>query len=82
MSSGPDASLNLPADASLDHSITFRCSEGGVKSCDWEASASNEELLIFQVEQHARNRHNLVLDEDGKNKIRARLRPVSHPASA
>ena len=49
----------------------FKCSEGGVPRCDWTMSGENVELLLFQVEMHAQNFHNLVIDEAGKEKIRS-----------
>jgi predicted small metal-binding protein len=48
----------------------FKCSEGGISSCPWKISGENVDLLIFQVEIHAQNSHNLVIDDPGKEKIR------------
>ena len=30
--------------------------------------------FLFQIEQHARDRHNLILDDKGHEKIRAAIR--------
>ena len=54
--------------------LRFRCSDAGVKTCNWEASAETEALLMFQIEQHALNQHNLVIEERGKQKIRAAIK--------
>jgi predicted small metal-binding protein len=54
--------------------VSFRCSDAGVKTCDWEGTAEDSELLMFQVEQHALNQHNMVLEERGKAKIRAAIK--------
>lgn len=55
--------------------VTFKCCDGGVKNCDWEVTAANEDLMLFQIEQHALNQHNLVFDENRKEKIRAAIKP-------
>jgi predicted small metal-binding protein len=57
--------------ATQSNVFTFRCSEGGIKSCEWTVSGDNEDLLIFQIEIHAQNTHNLVIDGGGKEKIKA-----------
>ena len=54
--------------------LSFKCSDAGVKTCNWQGTAENIELLMFQVEQHALNQHNLVLEESGKEKIRAAIK--------
>ena len=54
--------------------LKFKCIDGGAVSCDWEGKSTDEDLLIFQIEQHARDHHNLILDDKGHEKIRAAIR--------
>lgn len=51
--------------------LTFKCRDAGHESCHWEGAAESEPLLMFQIEQHARDQHNLIIEETGKEKIRA-----------
>jgi predicted small metal-binding protein len=55
--------------AALKEGFEFKCSEGGISSCPWQITGENVDLLIFQIEIHAQNCHNLVIDEPGKEKI-------------
>jgi predicted small metal-binding protein len=59
--------------ATANEVFSFKCSHGGLPGCDWVVTGDNEELLIFQIEMHAQNNHNLVIDEAGKEKIRASI---------
>jgi predicted small metal-binding protein len=54
--------------------LTFQCCDAGLKSCGWQGAAETEALLMFQIEQHARDQHNLIIDESGKEKIRAAIK--------
>jgi len=54
--------------------LKFKCVDGGAIECKWEGSSTDEELLLFQIEQHARDHHNLILDDKGPEKIRAAIR--------
>jgi predicted small metal-binding protein len=54
--------------------FTFRCGDGGHPGCEWTVSGDNEDLLIFQIEIHAQNSHNLVIDASGKEKIHASIK--------
>ena len=54
--------------------LKFKCVDGGAIECKWEGSSTDEELLLFQIEQHARDPHNLILDDKGQEKIRAAIR--------
>lgn len=60
--------------AKEDAVFSFKCSDGGVRGCKWGAKASDEELLIYQIEVHAQTIHNLIVDSDGKKKIRASIK--------
>ena len=54
--------------------LTFKCSDAGHKACDWEGAAETDALLMFQIEQHARDHHNLIIEENGEKKIRAAIK--------
>jgi predicted small metal-binding protein len=70
------------ATATENEVLVFKCSDGGLPSCAWTVSGDNEDLLIFQIEIHAQNSHNLVIDAGGKEKIRrAIIRPSGNSAS-
>jgi predicted small metal-binding protein len=40
----------------------------------WEGAAETEALLRFQIEQHARDHHNLIIEGSGKEKIKAAIK--------
>jgi predicted small metal-binding protein len=54
--------------------LTFKCRDAGHNACQWEGAAETEPLLMFQIEQHARDQHNLIIEESGKEKIRAAIK--------
>jgi predicted small metal-binding protein len=54
--------------------FSFKCSHGGIRGCQWGATANTEELLIYQIEVHAQTSHNLIVDSNGKEKIRASVK--------
>ena len=53
--------------------LIFKCRDAGHESCHWEGAAETEALLMFQIEQHALDHHNLIIEESGKEKIRAAI---------
>jgi predicted small metal-binding protein len=59
-----------PAVAMASEVLSFKCNDGGHPGCDWIVMGENEDLLIFQIEMHTQNNHNLVIDEGGKENIR------------
>jgi predicted small metal-binding protein len=68
--------------ATANEVLTFRCSDGGHPGCDWTLSGDNEDLLIFQIEIHAQNSHNLVIDAGGKEKIHTSIKRQAAAATA
>jgi predicted small metal-binding protein len=54
--------------------LTFKCRDAGHKACGWEGAAETEALLMFQIEQHARDQHNLIIEGSGKEKIKAAIK--------
>ena len=59
---------------SLPTVLTFKCRDVGHRTCDWEGAAGTEDLLMFQIEQHARDQHNLIIEGSGKDKIKAAIK--------
>ena len=54
--------------------LTFKCRDAGHQTCGWEGAAETEALLMFQIEQHARDQHNLIIEGSGKEKIKAAIK--------
>jgi predicted small metal-binding protein len=54
--------------------LTFKCRDVGHQTCDWEGAAETEVLLMFQIEQHARDHHNLIIEGNGTEKIKAAIK--------
>ena len=53
--------------------MNFRCSDVGPKNCDWQVSGNSEEEIMPQIEQHGREKHNLTIDEETRNKVRGAI---------
>ena len=54
--------------------FSFRCSDVHPE-CNWQTSGRNEQELRQNIEQHARERHNLKeLSEDTWNKVKSKFR--------
>ena len=64
----------MSEDSNSKKLLTFKCIDGGAVACDWEGTSTDEDLLLFKIEQHARDQHNLILDDKGHEKIRAAIR--------
>jgi predicted small metal-binding protein len=58
--------------------FTFQCRDAGITHCDWVGNAMTEELLLLQIEQHALEHHNLIVDN--KERIRAAIRRYEEDA--
>lgn len=54
--------------------LTFKCRDAGHQSCHWKGAAETQALLMFKIEQHARDQHNLIIEERGKEKIKAAIK--------
>ncbi len=60
--------------------LTFRCADVGRESCNWEVRGRSEQELMPQIEQHAREHHNLSsLDESTRRHI---LDAIRHRSAA
>src|SRR2546426_12385794 len=50
--------------------MNFRCSDIDASNCDWQVSGNNEEEILSKVEQHAREKHHMTVDEDTRRRVR------------
>jgi len=54
--------------------VNFRCSDVGPKDCDWQVSGNSEEEIMHKIEQHGREKHNLSLGSETKDRVRHAIR--------
>jgi predicted small metal-binding protein len=50
--------------------VNFKCSDVGPKDCDWQVSGNSEQEIMPKIEQHGREKHNLTIDDQTRNKVR------------
>jgi predicted small metal-binding protein len=60
--------------------LTFCCSNLGQQDCDWRTSGQDEDDLVRSIEEHAREHHNMVIDQDVHQKIRDAIGPGKRAA--
>ena len=53
--------------------MSFRCSDIGANNCDWQVSGNSEEDILPKVEQHAREKHHMTLDDDTRRRVRSAI---------
>jgi predicted small metal-binding protein len=53
--------------------MNFRCSDVGPKTCDWQVSGNSEQEIMPKIEQHGREKHNLTMDNETRNKVRSAI---------
>jgi predicted small metal-binding protein len=49
------------------------CCDVGPKTCDWQVSGNSEEKIMPKIEQHGREKHNLTMDGETKNRVRSAI---------
>jgi predicted small metal-binding protein len=49
--------------------VTFKCSDVGPKDCYWEVSGNSQREIMPTIEQHGRERHNLTIDDETRNRV-------------
>jgi predicted small metal-binding protein len=62
--------ISMSVSTGAQGKMNFRCSDVGSKNCDWQVSGNSEEEIMPQIEQHGREKHNLTIDEETRNKVR------------
>ena len=50
-----------------------RCSDVGPKTCDWQVSGNSEQEIMPKIEQHGREKHNLTMDDETRNRVRSAI---------
>ena len=50
--------------------VNFKCSDVGPKNCDWQVSGNSEQEIMPKIEQHGREKHNMTIDDQTRNKVR------------
>jgi len=54
--------------------LKFRCAEV-TQGCSWETTGSSEDELMPRIEQHGREKHNIMsFDSETRNKVRRSIR--------
>jgi predicted small metal-binding protein len=41
----------------------------GPKNCDWQVSGNSEQEIMPKIEQHGREKHNMTIDDQTRNKV-------------
>ena len=50
--------------------LHFNCSDVVAKNCDWQVSGNSEQEIMPKIEQHGREKHNMTIDDQTRNKVR------------
>ncbi len=50
--------------------VNFKCSDTGLKYCDWQVSGNSEEEIMPKIEQHGREMHGLEINDYTRNRLR------------
>ncbi|HMJ23602.1 MAG TPA: DUF1059 domain-containing protein [Terriglobales bacterium] len=50
--------------------LNFKCSDVGLKNCDWQVSGNSEREIMPKIEQHGREKHGLEIDDHTRNRVR------------
>jgi predicted small metal-binding protein len=48
-------------------------SDVGPKNCEWQISGDGEEEIMRKIEQHAREKHNMKIDDDTRKKVHSAI---------
>lgn len=49
--------------------VNFKCSDVGLKHCDWQVSGNSEQEIMPKIEQHGREKHGLEIDDYTRNRF-------------
>ena len=50
--------------------VNFKCSDVGLKNCDFQMSGSSEQEIMPKIEQHSLAKHGLRMDDETRNRVR------------
>ena len=68
---GPSSERNT---GQSNQNLTFRCADVGQGNCNWQTSGKSEDEVLRNVEQHARESHQMNMDENTRSKVRGAIR--------
>ena len=68
MSKGPQSERNAG-----QQNLSFRCADVGQGNCAWQTSGKSEDEVLKKVEQHAREVHNMNMDENARSKVKGAI---------
>ena len=71
MSKGPQSERNT---GQQSQNLSFRCADVGQGNCSWQTSGKSEDEVLKKVEQHAREAHNMSMDESTRSKVKGAIR--------
>lgn len=57
------------SNAKKNEQVSFRCSDVGPKECNWQVSGASEAEIMPKIEQHGREKHNLQMNSETRNKV-------------
>jgi predicted small metal-binding protein len=57
--------------------LNFRCSDVGPKDCNWQVSGNSEEEIMPKIEQHGRQDHGMMIDDQTRNKVRSSIQRMA-----
>jgi predicted small metal-binding protein len=61
--------------------VNFKCSDVGLKNCDFQVSGSSEQEIMTKIEQHGLEKHGLKMDDEARNKVRKAIHRQSAKAA-
>ena len=61
--------------------VNFKCSDVGLKNCDFQVSGSSEQEIMPKIEQHGLEKHGLKMDDGTRNKVRNAIHKQSAKAA-
>jgi len=74
----PKSPQSQPGSSGGSQKFTFRCADMGKPDCTWQTQGSSQDEVLRNVEQHAREKHNLTnLDENTRNQVRNQIRQAA-----
>jgi predicted small metal-binding protein len=50
--------------------VIIGCADVGPKTCYWQVSGNSEQEIMPKIEQHGREKHNLTMDDETRNRVR------------
>ena len=61
--------------------VNFKCSDVGLKNCDWQVSGNSEQEIMPKIEQHGLEKQGLRTDDETRTKVRNAIHKQSAKAA-